>query len=81
MKMVTKTFLKHRHAMMLQIESPVQAALIPGLSFYFDGSVCRVDGRNIAFACKTPDALLNAWILDIEITFSVTLPAEYWRKP
>ena len=80
MKMVTKTFYKCRYAMKHQITKLVQSELARGLIFDFDGDVCRLNGRNIALSCKTADALYAAWLRNNPITFSVTLPAKYWKQ-
>ena len=79
MKMVTKTFEKPRYAMMHEIEWLVEYALAVGLRFELVGDLCRVDGFDIAFSCKTPAALYSAYLNDKSITFSVTLPARYWK--
>ena len=81
MKMVTKRF-PATWANTRQLEEMVTQKLCALHYFYFYKLESAVyTGNDCRSRCNTPAALYEAWLHDNPISFSITLPAKYWRKP
>ena len=80
MKMVTKTFQKTSKMSSCDIENIVTAALGEKYHFLYSGVICDVQcGLQRRARCNSPRALNEAWLRNKAITFSITLPARYWK--
>ena len=80
MKMITKTFYKPMYAMRPDVDFLVTAKLKEGMTFVFDYPDSEVmRGKAMQAQGKTPKTLWMAWALGESSTFSVTLPAKYWK--
>lgn len=83
MKMVTKRFKKQKNDDDLDIEDSINRAL--KLPFYAKFSLGNINIKSAATilhaTCEIPLGLRQAMFWGDAITFSVTLPEKYWRKP
>ena len=82
MKMVTKRFKKTSAMLKVDIDRLVTLALCDEYQFLYRGAYCEIwSGLQLRARCLAPREIQSAWFDGDAITFSVTLPAECWRKP
>lgn len=81
MKMITKRFKKQRVDNDLDIEDSINKALkLPFYAKFSLGNIIIKSAATIVHAtCEIPLGLRHAMFWFDAITFSVTLPAKYWK--
>lgn len=66
---------------MTELEAIVGCWLLSELQFSCTDDTCAVYGEGFKFlSCVTPIQLFLAFELDLPMSFSVTLPEQYWRS-
>lgn len=81
MKMITKRFQKHKGDNRCALEDLINVEL--KRRFYclvtVDSAYIKSAPNHVYAKCETPSGLRQAIFWGEQITFSVTLPAKYWK--